>query len=82
MVWRSKLHQVNIYSLSVNFLLFILGPNCISPFTSQEVELGDLSTRLLLHYSPKVSTLVYTVFTEAPFIVGVSRTTNPAHFIH
>ncbi|XP_067349898.1 neurobeachin-like protein 1 isoform X7 [Channa argus] len=29
------------------------GPNCISPFKSQESELGDLSTKLLLHYSPK-----------------------------
>uniref|UniRef100_A0AAQ5Z645 Neurobeachin-like protein 2 n=1 Tax=Amphiprion ocellaris TaxID=80972 RepID=A0AAQ5Z645_AMPOC len=30
-----------------------LGPNCISPFKAQESELGDLSTKLLLHYSPK-----------------------------
>ncbi|XP_010890476.3 neurobeachin-like protein 1 isoform X6 [Esox lucius] len=29
------------------------GPNCISPFKAQEAELGDLSTKLLLHYSPK-----------------------------
>ncbi|XP_034461449.1 neurobeachin-like protein 1 isoform X1 [Hippoglossus hippoglossus] len=29
------------------------GPNCISPFKVQESELGDLSTKLLLHYSPK-----------------------------
>ncbi|KAL0190324.1 hypothetical protein M9458_013022, partial [Cirrhinus mrigala] len=29
------------------------GPNCISPFKSQEAELGDLAPRLLLHYSPK-----------------------------
>eukprot|EP00064_Thunnus_orientalis_P017246 superscaffoldBa00003616_g17326 len=29
------------------------GPNCISPFKAQESELGDLSTKLLLHYSPK-----------------------------
>ncbi|XP_030637055.1 neurobeachin-like protein 1 [Chanos chanos] len=29
------------------------GPNCISPFKTQEAELGDLSTKLLLHYSPK-----------------------------
>ncbi|CAG01002.1 unnamed protein product, partial [Tetraodon nigroviridis] len=29
------------------------GPNCISPFKTQESELGDLSTKLLLHYSPK-----------------------------
>ncbi|XP_028835507.1 neurobeachin-like protein 1 isoform X3 [Denticeps clupeoides] len=29
------------------------GPNCISPFKSQEAELGDLSSKLLLHYSPK-----------------------------
>ncbi|XP_042558754.1 LOW QUALITY PROTEIN: neurobeachin-like protein 1 [Clupea harengus] len=33
--------------------LFSAGPNCISPFRSQEAELGDLSTKLLLHYSPK-----------------------------
>lgn len=30
------------------------GPNCISPFKSQEAELGDLAPKLLLHYSPKV----------------------------
>ncbi|KAM3585663.1 uncharacterized protein V6R79_023778 [Siganus canaliculatus] len=29
------------------------GPNCISPLKAQEAELGDLSTKLLLHYSPK-----------------------------
>ncbi|XP_028256538.1 neurobeachin-like protein 1 isoform X2 [Parambassis ranga] len=29
------------------------GPNCISPFKAQESEFGDLSTKLLLHYSPK-----------------------------
>uniref|UniRef100_A0A3Q3QH30 Neurobeachin-like protein 2 n=1 Tax=Monopterus albus TaxID=43700 RepID=A0A3Q3QH30_MONAL len=29
------------------------GPNCISPFKAQESELGDLSAKLLLHYSPK-----------------------------
>uniref|UniRef100_A0A8C7YWS5 Neurobeachin-like 1 n=1 Tax=Oryzias sinensis TaxID=183150 RepID=A0A8C7YWS5_9TELE len=29
------------------------GPNCISPFKTQESELGDLSSKLLLHYSPK-----------------------------
>uniref|UniRef100_A0A2I4BEJ2 Neurobeachin-like protein 2 n=1 Tax=Austrofundulus limnaeus TaxID=52670 RepID=A0A2I4BEJ2_AUSLI len=29
------------------------GPNCISPFKAQESELADISTKLLLHYSPK-----------------------------
>nr|XP_020489803.1 neurobeachin-like protein 1 isoform X1 [Labrus bergylta] len=29
------------------------GPNCISPFKALESELGDFSTKLLLHYSPK-----------------------------
>ncbi|XP_022602192.1 neurobeachin-like protein 1 [Seriola dumerili] len=29
------------------------GPNCISPFKAQESELGDLSAKLLLYYSPK-----------------------------
>nr|XP_046237948.1 neurobeachin-like protein 1 isoform X2 [Scatophagus argus] len=29
------------------------GPNCISPLKTQESELGDLSSKLLLHYSPK-----------------------------
>uniref|UniRef100_A0A671YZN7 Neurobeachin-like protein 2 n=1 Tax=Sparus aurata TaxID=8175 RepID=A0A671YZN7_SPAAU len=29
------------------------GPNCISPFKAQESEVGDLYTKLLLHYSPK-----------------------------
>ncbi|KAG7265442.1 hypothetical protein CRUP_002251 [Coryphaenoides rupestris] len=28
-------------------------PNCISPLRAQEAELGDLSNKLLLHYSPK-----------------------------
>lgn len=38
-----------------NFVLFFCsGPNCISPFKAQESELGDLSAKLLLHYSPKV----------------------------
>uniref|UniRef100_A0AAR2M342 Neurobeachin-like protein 2 n=1 Tax=Pygocentrus nattereri TaxID=42514 RepID=A0AAR2M342_PYGNA len=31
----------------------VSGPNCISPFKSQEAELGELSSKLLLHYSPK-----------------------------
>ncbi|XP_076158955.1 neurobeachin-like protein 1 [Alosa pseudoharengus] len=41
-------------ALSANHVkaLFSAGPNCISPF-SQEAELGDLSTKVLLHYSPK-----------------------------
>nr|XP_015214918.1 PREDICTED: neurobeachin-like protein 1 [Lepisosteus oculatus] len=34
-------------------LLFAAGPNCISPFKSQESELGDLPSKLLLYYSPK-----------------------------
>ncbi|KAM4537797.1 neurobeachin-like protein 1 isoform 2-T2 [Fundulus diaphanus] len=29
------------------------GPNCVSPFKAQESELGDISAKLLLHYSPK-----------------------------
>ncbi|XP_049608212.1 neurobeachin-like protein 1 isoform X1 [Syngnathus scovelli] len=29
------------------------GPNCVSPLKAQESELGDLSSKLLLHYSPK-----------------------------
>nr|XP_023698354.1 neurobeachin-like protein 1 isoform X3 [Paramormyrops kingsleyae] len=29
------------------------GPNCISPLKNVESELGDLSPKLLLHYSPK-----------------------------
>nr|XP_057907467.1 neurobeachin-like protein 1 isoform X2 [Doryrhamphus excisus] len=29
------------------------GPNCISPLKVQEAEIGDLSSKLLLHYSPK-----------------------------
>ncbi|XP_061652888.1 neurobeachin-like protein 1 isoform X2 [Phyllopteryx taeniolatus] len=29
------------------------GPNCVSPIKAQESELGDLSSKLLLHYSPK-----------------------------
>uniref|UniRef100_A0A665U0G1 Neurobeachin-like protein 2 n=1 Tax=Echeneis naucrates TaxID=173247 RepID=A0A665U0G1_ECHNA len=30
-----------------------VGPNCISPLKAQESELGDLSSKLLLYYSPK-----------------------------
>ncbi|XP_076871278.1 neurobeachin-like protein 1 isoform X2 [Brachyhypopomus gauderio] len=33
--------------------LFSAGPNSFAPFKSSEAELGDLATRLLLHYSPK-----------------------------
>lgn len=41
--------------LNCNFICFIhSGPNCISPFKAQESELADISTKLLLHYSPKV----------------------------
>ncbi|XP_028319544.1 neurobeachin-like protein 1 isoform X2 [Gouania willdenowi] len=29
------------------------GPNCISPFKGHESEVGDLSSKLLLHYSPQ-----------------------------
>ncbi|XP_058471810.1 neurobeachin-like protein 1 isoform X2 [Solea solea] len=29
------------------------GPNCISPLKAQESEHGDVSSKLLLHYSPK-----------------------------
>ncbi|XP_057674721.1 neurobeachin-like protein 1 isoform X1 [Corythoichthys intestinalis] len=29
------------------------GPNCVSPLKALESELGDLSSKLLLHYSPK-----------------------------
>ncbi|XP_061658136.1 neurobeachin-like protein 1 isoform X5 [Syngnathoides biaculeatus] len=29
------------------------GPNCVSPIKVQESELGDLSSKLLVHYSPK-----------------------------
>ncbi|KAJ0009506.1 hypothetical protein NQD34_001208 [Periophthalmus magnuspinnatus] len=29
------------------------GPNCISPLKAQESEIGDLTTKLLLYYSPK-----------------------------
>uniref|UniRef100_A0A674BEN5 Neurobeachin-like protein 2 n=1 Tax=Salmo trutta TaxID=8032 RepID=A0A674BEN5_SALTR len=43
---------LNVILSLVGFLLFS-GPNCISPFKTQEAELGDLATKLLLHYSPK-----------------------------
>ncbi|KAK7926193.1 hypothetical protein WMY93_008503 [Mugilogobius chulae] len=29
------------------------GPNCITPLKAQESEIGDLTTKLLLYYSPK-----------------------------
>uniref|UniRef100_A0A8C4NXM4 Neurobeachin-like protein 2 n=1 Tax=Dicentrarchus labrax TaxID=13489 RepID=A0A8C4NXM4_DICLA len=41
------------FSLLNSFSVFYVGPNCISPFKTQESELGDLSAKLLLHYSPK-----------------------------
>ena len=41
--------------MDYSHVLSISGPNCISPFKTLEAELGDLSTKLLLHYSPKVT---------------------------
>uniref|UniRef100_A0AAY4EZ49 Neurobeachin-like protein 2 n=1 Tax=Denticeps clupeoides TaxID=299321 RepID=A0AAY4EZ49_9TELE len=49
---RSLSHQLCVLSV-LWFFLHSSGPNCISPFKSQEAELGDLSSKLLLHYSPK-----------------------------
>ncbi|XP_024001233.2 neurobeachin-like protein 1 [Salvelinus sp. IW2-2015] len=42
------------------------GPNCISPFKTQEAELGDLATKLLLHYSPKEPVMDQNLFGGAP----------------
>ncbi|KAG9277810.1 neurobeachin-like protein 1 isoform X1 [Astyanax mexicanus] len=54
---QGQLGSVMVFheALQINQLkaLFTAGPNCISPFKSQEAELGDLSSKLLLHYSPK-----------------------------
>uniref|UniRef100_A0AAX7TCJ9 Neurobeachin-like protein 2 n=1 Tax=Astatotilapia calliptera TaxID=8154 RepID=A0AAX7TCJ9_ASTCA len=47
MVFHEPLQQNHIK------VFFCTGPNCISPFKAQESELGDLSAKLLLHYSPK-----------------------------
>ncbi|XP_051798116.1 neurobeachin-like protein 1 isoform X1 [Acanthochromis polyacanthus] len=47
MVFHEPLQQNHIKAICS------AGPNCISPFKAQESELGDLSTKLLLHYSPK-----------------------------
>ncbi|KAF0046188.1 hypothetical protein F2P81_002717, partial [Scophthalmus maximus] len=47
MVFHEPLHPNHIKAICGS------GPNCISPFKAQESELGDLSTKLLLHYSPK-----------------------------
>ncbi|XP_051567309.1 neurobeachin-like protein 1 isoform X1 [Myxocyprinus asiaticus] len=47
MVFHDALQATHVKSLCS------AGPNCISPFKSQEAELGDLATKLLLHYSPK-----------------------------
>ncbi|XP_072337816.1 neurobeachin-like protein 1 isoform X1 [Scyliorhinus torazame] len=33
--------------------LYLSGPNCISPLKPQESELADLTSKLLLHYTPK-----------------------------
>ncbi|XP_078407580.1 neurobeachin-like protein 1 isoform X1 [Cetorhinus maximus] len=33
--------------------LYLSGPNCISPLKAQESELTDLTSKLLLHYTPK-----------------------------
>lgn len=51
---------MTLFALSLLNLpsLFCAGPNCISPFKAQESELGDLSSKLLLYYSPKVSNLL------------------------
>uniref|UniRef100_A0A8C7VQQ5 Neurobeachin-like protein 2 n=1 Tax=Oncorhynchus mykiss TaxID=8022 RepID=A0A8C7VQQ5_ONCMY len=54
---RGQLGNVMVFheALQPNHVkaLCSLGPNCISPFKTQEAELGDLTTKLLLHYSPK-----------------------------
>ncbi|MCJ8729842.1 hypothetical protein PDJAM_G00110980 [Pangasius djambal] len=54
---QGHLSTVMVFSEALNNntirALYNTGPNCISPFKSQEAELGDLSTKLLLHYSPK-----------------------------
>ncbi|XP_041835153.1 neurobeachin-like protein 1 isoform X2 [Melanotaenia boesemani] len=47
MVFHEPLQQNHIKAICS------AGPNCISPFKAQESELGDLSAKLLLHYSPK-----------------------------
>uniref|UniRef100_A0A8C7KL21 Neurobeachin-like protein 2 n=1 Tax=Oncorhynchus kisutch TaxID=8019 RepID=A0A8C7KL21_ONCKI len=51
-LWVSDVTFLHVILSLVGFLLFS-GPNCISPFKTQEAELGDLTTKLLLHYSPK-----------------------------
>uniref|UniRef100_A0AAZ3PC80 Neurobeachin-like protein 2 n=1 Tax=Oncorhynchus tshawytscha TaxID=74940 RepID=A0AAZ3PC80_ONCTS len=51
-LWVSDITFLHVILSLVGFLLFS-GPNCISPFKTQEAELGDLTTKLLLHYSPK-----------------------------
>lgn len=53
---REKVKQMGVK------LFFVLsaGPNCISPFKALESELGDLSTKLLLYYSPKVTNTGFT----------------------
>ncbi|XP_078085110.1 neurobeachin-like protein 1 isoform X3 [Mustelus asterias] len=33
--------------------LYLSGPNCISPLKPQDSELADLTSKLLLHYTPK-----------------------------
>ncbi|XP_077175319.1 neurobeachin-like protein 1 isoform X2 [Paroedura picta] len=33
--------------------LYLAGPNCLSPWKSQEAELVDWSSKVLLHYTPK-----------------------------
>uniref|UniRef100_A0A663LWV9 Neurobeachin-like protein 2 n=1 Tax=Athene cunicularia TaxID=194338 RepID=A0A663LWV9_ATHCN len=33
--------------------LYLAGPNCLTPWKSQEAEVGDLPGKVLLHYTPK-----------------------------
>ncbi|XP_026552542.1 neurobeachin-like protein 1 [Pseudonaja textilis] len=33
--------------------LYLTGPNCLTPWKSQESELADLPSKILLHYAPK-----------------------------
>lgn len=34
--------------------IYFIGPNCLTPWKSQESEVADLPSKVLLHYTPKV----------------------------
>lgn len=52
--WTFKYLCYKYIILSITYFFFLIGPNCLTPWKSQEAEVGDLPSKVLLHYTPKV----------------------------